>query len=203
MADQNPVPNSAWPRWKRRKKPAHRLEREQRAAYLQRESGLEQSLGPVSRRLGRLPQRRAAHARAGGGSHLCHAGPSWPRCCSATNWTPRWSAWSKSLFNDRYDILDGIAIASLGEVKSVLLAHRKPLSEATEIFCDTASLTSVQLLRVLLAERGLKPEFKPLANYDFAAPAGLRAAHRRPGAGFRCSARTSTRSGTWAPPGMS
>ncbi|HEY5480061.1 MAG TPA: menaquinone biosynthesis protein, partial [Verrucomicrobiae bacterium] len=72
------------------------------------------------------------------------------------------------LFNDRYDILDGIAIASLGEVKSVLLAHRKPLNEATEIFCDTASLTSVQLLRVLLAERGLKPQFKPLATYDSA-----------------------------------
>ena len=73
------------------------------------------------------------------------------------------------LFNDRYDILDGIAIASLGEVRSVLLAHRKPVAEATEIFCDTASLTSVQLLRVLLAERGLEPEFKPLPSYDFAA----------------------------------
>ena len=32
-------------------------------------------------------------------------------------------------------------------------------------FCDTASLTSVNLLRVLLAERGLRPEFKPLENY--------------------------------------
>src|ERR1039457_4881995 len=72
------------------------------------------------------------------------------------------------LLNDRYDILDGIAIASLGEVYSVLLAHKKPLEEATEIFCDTASLTSVNLLKVLLAERGLKPEFKPLASYDFA-----------------------------------
>ncbi len=37
------------------------------------------------------------------------------------------------LFNDRYDVLDGIAIASLGEVKSVLLAHRRPLEEAREI----------------------------------------------------------------------
>ena len=42
------------------------------------------------------------------------------------------------------------------------------LDEVTEVFCDTASLTSVQLLRVLLAERGLKPEFKALASYDFA-----------------------------------
>jgi chorismate dehydratase len=73
------------------------------------------------------------------------------------------------LLNDRYDILDGVAIASLGEVYSVLLAHKKPLAEATEIFCDTASLTSVNLLKVLLAERGLKPEFKPLENYAAAA----------------------------------
>jgi predicted solute-binding protein len=72
------------------------------------------------------------------------------------------------LFNDRYDILDGIAIASMGEVYSVLLAHKKPLAEAKEIFCDTASLTSVNLLKVLLAERGLKPEFKPLENYQIA-----------------------------------
>jgi chorismate dehydratase len=69
------------------------------------------------------------------------------------------------LLNDRYDILDGVAIASLGEVYSVLLAHKKPLAEAKEVFCDTASLTSVNLLKVLLAERGLKPEFKPLENY--------------------------------------
>jgi predicted solute-binding protein len=72
------------------------------------------------------------------------------------------------LFKDRYDVLDGVAIASLGEVKSVILAHRKPLEEVREVFCDTASLTSVNLLRVLLAERGLRPEFKPLASYDFA-----------------------------------
>ena len=37
------------------------------------------------------------------------------------------------------------------------------------MFCDTASLTSVNLLKVLLAERGLKPEFKPLENYQAAA----------------------------------
>jgi len=72
------------------------------------------------------------------------------------------------LFNDRYDVLDGIAIASLGEVYSVILAHRKPLEEMKEIYCDTASLTSVNLLKVLLAERGLKPEFKPLENYGIA-----------------------------------
>jgi chorismate dehydratase len=70
------------------------------------------------------------------------------------------------LFQDRYDILDGIAVASLGEVKSVFLAHRQPLEQIREIHCDPASLTSVQLLKVLLAERGLHPEFKPLESYE-------------------------------------
>ena len=69
------------------------------------------------------------------------------------------------LLTGRYDILDGVAIASLGEVYSVLLAHKKPLAEAREIFCDTASLASVNLLKVLLAEKNLFPQFKPLENY--------------------------------------
>jgi chorismate dehydratase len=73
------------------------------------------------------------------------------------------------LFNDRYDVLDGVAIASLGEVYSVLLAHKKPVEQAREIFCDTASLTGVNLLKVLLAERNLFPEFKPLESYEAAA----------------------------------
>jgi len=74
------------------------------------------------------------------------------------------------LFNDRYEVLDGIAVASLGEVKSVFLAHRKPLSDVKEVYCDTASLTSVNLLRVLFAEKGLRPEFRPLGSY---APAAI------------------------------
>ena len=69
------------------------------------------------------------------------------------------------LLNARYDILDGVAIGSLGEVYSVILAHKKPLTEAKEIFCDTASLTSVNLLKVLLAEKNLFPQFRPLENY--------------------------------------
>ena len=69
------------------------------------------------------------------------------------------------LLQDRYDILDGVAIASLGEVYSVFLAHRRPLAEAREVHCDPASLASVKLLQVLLAERGLRPEFRPLEHY--------------------------------------
>jgi chorismate dehydratase len=68
------------------------------------------------------------------------------------------------LLTDRYDILDGVAIASLGEVYSVLLAHRRPLADLKEIYCHTASLSGLYLLKVLLAERGLKPEFKPLPD---------------------------------------
>jgi len=70
------------------------------------------------------------------------------------------------LLSERYDILDGIAVASLGEVKSVFLAHRKPLEELCEVHLDPASITSVNLLKVLLAERGLRPGFKPLSSYS-------------------------------------
>ena len=66
------------------------------------------------------------------------------------------------LFHDRYDVLDGIAVTSRGEVKSVFLAHRGPIELLRVVHCDPASLTSVNLLRVLLAERGLHPEFRPL-----------------------------------------
>jgi chorismate dehydratase len=69
------------------------------------------------------------------------------------------------LFNDAYDVLDGVAIASLGEVFSVFLAHRKPLAEIEEVRVDPASCTSVNLLRVLLAEQGLRPSFKPLGSH--------------------------------------
>ena len=73
---------------------------------------------------------------------------------------------TEALFHDGYDVLDGIAIASHGEVKSVFLAHRLPLDQITTVHCDTASLTSVNLLRVLLAERGHHPVFVPLAHYE-------------------------------------
>jgi len=68
------------------------------------------------------------------------------------------------LRQDRYDVLDGVAVASLGEVKSVFLAHRGPLEAVRTIHCDPTSLTSVMLLRVLLAEQGLQPEILPLAS---------------------------------------
>lgn len=66
------------------------------------------------------------------------------------------------LLHDAYDVLDGPCVASDGPVWSVFLAHRRPLAEARSIACDTASLTSVNLLRVLLAERGWRPSLHPL-----------------------------------------
>jgi chorismate dehydratase len=72
------------------------------------------------------------------------------------------------LLTGRYDVLDGIAIASLGEVKSVLLAHRLPLEKIREVHLDPASITSANLVKVLLAERGLQPAFKPLPAYEAA-----------------------------------
>jgi len=68
------------------------------------------------------------------------------------------------VMTDRYDVLDGVAVASLGEVYSVLLVHRRPLEELKEIYCHTASLSGLNLLKVVLAERGLRPEFKPLSD---------------------------------------
>lgn len=66
------------------------------------------------------------------------------------------------LAHDRYDILDGIAIASQGPVQSVLLFHRKPVERLARIAVDPASRTSVLLLRVLLKGRyGVEPVFYP------------------------------------------
>jgi chorismate dehydratase len=147
---------------------AHRLEREHRALDLQRESSLDHSLAPF--RVGSVGFLNTVPLTRGLEEEVIYATPArLADMLQRDELDAGLVSVVEVLFNDRYDILDGIAIASLGEVKSVLLAHRKPLEEATEVFCDPASLTSVQLLRVLLAERGLKPDFKPLPNYDFAA----------------------------------
>jgi chorismate dehydratase len=147
---------------------AHRVQREQRAANRQRESNLEQSLAPF--RVGSVRYLNAVPLTRGLEEEVVFATPSkLAELLRLDELDAALVSVTEVLFSNRYDILDGIAVASLGEVKSVFLAHRRPIEEVKEVFCDTASLTSVQLLRVLLAERGLKPEFKPLASYDFAA----------------------------------
>ena len=145
---------------------SRRLEHEQRAAIRQKESQLEQSLAPF--RVGSVRYLNAVPLTRGLEDEIVFATPSeLAKMLQRDDLDAALVSVTEVLFNDRYDILDGIAIASLGEVKSVLLAHRKPIEQAREIYCDVASLTSVNLLRVLLAERGLKPEFKPLTSYDF------------------------------------
>jgi len=64
------------------------------------------------------------------------------------------------LLHDRYDVLDNVAIASNGAVQSVLLFHREPIANLKRVAVDTASRTSVMLLRVLLkAVYHIEPEF--------------------------------------------
>lgn len=166
MSDEKPkklrmaVPESA-------EKIARRLEREQRAINREREFGLEQSLAPF--RVGSVKALNAVPLTRGLEDQITYATPA--RLAEMLQHDELDAALVsvvEPLLHDRYDILDGIAVATLGEVKSVLLAHRQPLEEMREVYCDTASLTSVRLLKVLLAERGLKPEFKPLADYNFA-----------------------------------
>jgi chorismate dehydratase len=147
---------------------ARQLQREQVTASREREADLEGSLAPF--RVGSVEYLNAVPLTRGIEDQIVFTTPArLAELLRRDELDAALVSITEVLFNDRYDILDGIAIASLGEVYSVLLAHKKPLKEAKEIFCDTASLTSVNLLKVLLAERGLKPEFKPLENYEAAA----------------------------------
>jgi chorismate dehydratase len=127
------------------------------------------SAEPQRFRIGSVPYLNAVPLTRGIESELIYATPSkLAEQLRAGELDAALVSITEVLFHDGYDILDGISIASLGEVYSVILAHKKPLEKATEIFCDTASLTGLNLLKVLLAERGVFPEFKPLDNYKAA-----------------------------------
>jgi chorismate dehydratase len=144
-----------------------RYERETRRVLDQRENNLESSLAPF--RVGSVGYLNAVPLTRGLEEQVQFMTPSQlAEKLRRDELDAALVSVTEVLFNDRYDVLDGIAIACLGEVQSVFLAHRQPLEEIREIFCDTASLTSVNLLKVLLAERGLKPQFKPLADYKSA-----------------------------------
>ncbi len=146
---------------------AHRLERDLILANREREFGLERSLAPF--RVGSVRYLNAVPLTRGLEEEIHFDVPSkLAAMLQRDELDAALVSVTEVLFHDRYDVLDGVAIASLGEVKSVLLAHRRPIEEVKEVFCDPASLTSVNLLKVLLAERGFKPEFKPLENYEAA-----------------------------------
>jgi chorismate dehydratase len=143
---------------------AHRFVREQRAVERQREAGLSDSLAPF--RVGTVPYLNAVPLTRGLEEQVRLGTPAQlAELLRRDELDAALVSVTEVLFTDRYDVLEGIAIASLGEVQSVLLAHRPPLAELTEVLCDPASLAAVSLLRVLLAERGLRPEFKTLADY--------------------------------------
>lgn len=139
----------------------HRFEREQRALDLKRESDLENSLAPF--RVGSVPYLNAAPLTRGLEDQIVFVPPSQlAEMLRKKELDAALVSVTEVLFNDSYDVLDGVGIASLGEVYSVFLAHRRPIDEIKVIFYDSASLTSVNLLKVLLAERGLFPEFRTL-----------------------------------------
>jgi chorismate dehydratase len=143
---------------------AHRFERETRPVLLQRESALENSLSPF--RVGSVPYLNAAPLTRGLDDQILFAPPSvLAQKLRADELDAALVSVTEVLLTDRYDVLDGIAVASLGEVRSVFLAHRQPLREIREIHCDTASLAGLNLLKVLLAEHGLNPALTPLADY--------------------------------------
>jgi chorismate dehydratase len=140
---------------------AHRLEREDRASLLQREDRLRDSLAPF--RVGTVPYLNGVPLTRGLEDQIVFHPPSLlAGMLRRDELDAALVSVTEVLFHDRYDVLDGIAVASLGEVKSVFLAHRRPIEETRLIHCDPASLTSRHLLEVLLAERGLRPAFEPL-----------------------------------------
>jgi chorismate dehydratase len=167
MAEEAPLPKLRMAPPESAEQIAQRYEREHRVAQLQREDRLTHSLAPF--RVGSVPYLNAVPLTRGLEEEIQFVVPSrLGQMLAAGELDAALLSITEVLFNDRYDVLDGIAIASLGEVKSVFLAHREPLETIQTIHCDTASLTSVNLLRVLLAERGLNPEFKPLESYEAA-----------------------------------
>src|SRR5580658_6047312 len=128
---------------------AHRFERETRPVLLQRESQLENSLEGF--KVGSVPYLNAVPLTRGLEEQIMFAPPSvLARLLQRDELDAALVSLTEVLMHDRYDILDGIAVASLGEVQSVFLAHRQPLAEVREIYCDRASLAGLHLLKVLL-----------------------------------------------------
>jgi len=144
---------------------AHRFERETRPVHLQTESNLGSALGNF--KVGSVPHLNAVPLTRGLEDKIIYLPPSQLAVkLRQGELDAALLSVTEALFNNCYDILDNIAIASLGEVKSVFLAHRQPLEQMRVVYCDTASLASFNLMRVLLAEHGLNPEFKPLPDYS-------------------------------------
>ena len=62
------------------------------------------------------------------------------------------------------EVVPGLAIAAMHEVRSVLLVSKVPVGEIGSVALDENSRTSAALVRLLLEERyGLSPEYRPAA----------------------------------------
>src|SRR5437870_13818179 len=106
---------------------AHRSEREQRSLNLQRETNLEESLAPF--RVGSVRYLNAVPLTRGLEDEVLFATPSkLAELLQRDELDAGLASVTEALFNDRYDVLDDIAVPSRGEVRSVLLAHRTPIA---------------------------------------------------------------------------
>jgi len=79
------------------------------------------------------------------------------------------------LRNPIYQIVNDVSISSDGPVYSVVVAHSGEFSNIEEVELDPASLTSVNLLGCLLAERRLEPRLIVNIDLQSAGPAPHRA----------------------------
>jgi chorismate dehydratase len=140
---------------------ARRYERERRRVQSRREESLHQA--GATFRIGSVPHLNAVPLTRGLDEHTCFLPPvQLAEALRREDLDAALLSVTEVLLQDRYDVLDGVAVASLGEVKSVFLAHHGPIEAIREVKCDATSLTSVLLLRVLLAERGLHPVLQAL-----------------------------------------
>ena len=73
---------------------------------------------------------------------------------------------TEALLHPGYAILDNVAVASDGPVLSVFLATKIPLESIEVVHCDPASLTSINLLKILLKAKGVQPQWQPLSDYN-------------------------------------
>ena len=68
------------------------------------------------------------------------------------------------LARQQLTMVHGVGIASRGEVRSILLIHKRPLGEIERLAADTSSRTSVALAQLILERRyGAVPELVPHA----------------------------------------
>jgi chorismate dehydratase len=72
---------------------------------------------------------------------------------------------TEALLHPGYSILDNVAVASDGPVLSVFLATKIPFESIEVVHCDPASLTSINLLKILLKAKGIQPQWQPLPDY--------------------------------------